>query len=99
MLRRKVFKFEKVLLDESVNICGKKLKLEPTIEGTTIHKPQIEFNRDLLKVLACPLTGKSLEYDHERNVLISKEINFMFPINTAGMPLLLSKWAIPLDEK
>lgn len=94
-----MFKFEKVLLDEAVNICGKNVKLETAIEGKIVKKPVIEFNRDLLKVLACPLTGKPLEYDHERNVLISKEIGFIFPINAAGMPLLLQKWAIPLDEK
>ena len=50
----------------------------------------------LLEVLVCPLTKTSLEYDAERQELISRAAGLAFPIRD-GIPIMLPDEARELD--
>lgn len=46
-------------------------------------------NPKLLEILVCPVTKQRLDYDAERQELISKAANLAFPIRD-GIPILLA---------
>ena len=50
----------------------------------------------LLELLVCPLTKTSLDYDSERQELISRQAKLAFPIRD-GIPILLEEEARPLE--
>ena len=50
----------------------------------------------LLEILVCPVTKTTLEYDRERQELISRAARLAFPIRD-GIPILLEEEARPLD--
>ncbi len=50
----------------------------------------------LLEVLVCPLTKTSLDYDPERQELISRAAGLAFPIRD-GIPIMLPEEARELD--
>jgi len=50
----------------------------------------------LLEILVCPLTKTRLEYDRERQELISRAAKLAFPIRD-GIPIMLAEEARPLD--
>lgn len=102
--RREMFEFSssKIENDKSVTIRTETGPVEVPLEmhplGGFGQPSLIPFNEKLLEELVCPLTGGALEFDRERNVLVSREGGVAFPINAAGWPLFLKKWAIPLDK-
>jgi uncharacterized protein YbaR (Trm112 family) len=49
----------------------------------------------LLEILVCPLTKGRLEYDAERQELISREAKLAYPIRD-GIPIMLPEEARPL---
>jgi uncharacterized protein YbaR (Trm112 family) len=51
----------------------------------------------LLEILVCPLTKETLEYDRERQELISRKANLAYPIRD-GIPIMLPDEARPLDD-
>jgi uncharacterized protein YbaR (Trm112 family) len=51
----------------------------------------------LLEILVCPLTKTSLDYDPDRQELISRAAGLAFPIRD-GIPILLPEAARRLDE-
>ncbi|MEQ8823912.1 MAG: Trm112 family protein [Filomicrobium sp.] len=51
----------------------------------------------LLELLVCPLTKTRLQYDAERNELVSKAAGLAFPIKN-GVPLMIEEAARPLDD-
>ncbi len=51
----------------------------------------------LLEILVCPLTKTSLEYDAERQELISRAAGLAYPIRD-GIPIMLPDEARKLDE-
>jgi uncharacterized protein YbaR (Trm112 family) len=51
----------------------------------------------LLEILVCPLTRTALEYDRERQELISRAAGLAFPIRD-GIPIMLADEARPLDK-
>lgn len=46
------------------------------------------FDRRMLEALVCPKTGGRLEYDAEKEELVSKYANLAFPIRN-GIPVML----------
>ncbi|MGO4706643.1 Trm112 family protein [Microvirga sp. 2MCAF38] len=50
----------------------------------------------LLELLVCPLTKASLDYDAERQELISRQAKLAYPIRD-GIPIMLPEEARPLD--
>ncbi len=51
----------------------------------------------LLELLVCPLTKTRLEYDAQKQELISRAAGLAFPIKN-GVPLLIADAARPLDD-
>jgi uncharacterized protein YbaR (Trm112 family) len=51
----------------------------------------------LLEILVCPLTKATLEYDRERQELISRSAKLAYPIRD-GIPIMLPEEARKLDE-
>jgi hypothetical protein len=51
----------------------------------------------LLEILVCPLTHGPLEYDRERQELISRSARLAYPIRD-GVPIMLPEEARSLDE-
>lgn len=50
----------------------------------------------LLEILVCPLTKAPLEYDAEKQELISRQAGLAFPIRD-GIPIMLPDMARKLD--
>lgn len=51
----------------------------------------------LLDILVCPLTKGLLEYDRERQELISRQAKLAYPVRD-GIPIMLPEEARDLDE-
>lgn len=51
----------------------------------------------LLEILVCPLTKGALEFDRDRQELISKAAGLAFPIRD-GIPIMLIDEAREIDE-
>ena len=50
----------------------------------------------LLELLVCPLTKTTLDYDVERQELVSRAARLAYPIRD-GIPIMLPEEARPLD--
>ena len=50
----------------------------------------------LLEILVCPLTKGPLEYDAERQELVSRSAKLAYPIRD-GIPIMLAEEARPID--
>ncbi len=50
----------------------------------------------LLEILVCPLTKGPLQYDREKQELISEQAGLAYPIRD-GIPIMLVEEARPLD--
>ena len=53
-------------------------------------------DRKMLESLVCPVTQRPLDYDRERQELISRSANLAFPIRD-GIPIMLPNEARSLD--
>jgi uncharacterized protein len=51
----------------------------------------------LLEILVCPVSKGPLEYDSERQELISRSSKLAYPIRD-GIPIMLPEEARPLDQ-
>jgi uncharacterized protein len=58
--------------------------------------PERRIDPKLLEILVCPLTKTSLDYDAERQELISRAAGLAFPIRD-GIPIMLPEEARKLD--
>jgi len=54
-------------------------------------------DRKLLEILVCPLTKASLDYDAQRQELISRAAGLAYPIRD-GIPIMLPEEARKLDD-
>ena len=61
----------------------------------TENRPAIDPK--LLEILVCPLTKGPLEYNRERQELISRSARLAYPIRD-GIPIMLPEEARKLDE-
>ncbi|MCY4152151.1 MAG: Trm112 family protein [Aestuariivita sp.] len=60
-------------------------------------EPQLlKFDRRMLEALVCPCTHSRLEYDAEKQELISRSANLAFPIRD-GIPVMLVDEARALE--
>jgi uncharacterized protein YbaR (Trm112 family) len=66
---------------------------EPASDTTT-QKTRIDPR--LLEILVCPLTKTTLEYDVQRQELISRAAKLAYPIRD-GIPIMLPEEARPID--
>jgi uncharacterized protein YbaR (Trm112 family) len=64
--------------------------------NTTSDRPAGTIDPKLLEILVCPLTKGPLEYDPEKQELISRSAKLAYPIRD-GIPIMLPEEARPLD--
>ncbi len=64
------------------------------VRPSSLQKP---VDPRLLEILVCPLTKATLEYDAERQELISRPAKLVYPIRD-GIPIMLPEEARPLEE-
>ena len=57
---------------------------------------ETRFDPKMLEALVCPVTHGTLEYDSDKQELISKSGNLAFPIRD-GIPVMLVDEARPID--
>ncbi|SEO21392.1 hypothetical protein SAMN04490248_102281 [Salinihabitans flavidus] len=58
--------------------------------------PSPAFDRRMLEALVCPVTQTTLEYDAEKQELLSRRARLAFPIRE-GIPVMLVDEARKLD--
>ena len=56
-----------------------------------------QFDRRMLEALICPKTHTTLEYDSDRQELVSKQAKLAFPIRD-GIPIMLVDQARSIDD-
>jgi uncharacterized protein len=59
--------------------------------------PSPKLDTKLLEILVCPLTKAALEYDEEKQELISRPAKLAYPIRD-GIPIMLPEEARPLND-
>ncbi|CAN2532094.1 MAG TPA: Trm112 family protein [Methylosinus sp.] len=70
---------------------------KPTHEGEDAPaSAATKVDPRLLEILVCPLTKSTLEYDAERQELISRSARLAYPIRD-GIPIMLPEEARPVD--
>lgn len=57
----------------------------------------LKFDTKLLEILVCPVSKGTLEYDEEKQELISKNVSLAFPIRD-GIPVMLVEEARKLNN-
>lgn len=67
-------------------------------DSSTPLEPPPGIDARLLELLACPLTKTSLDYDSERQELISRVARLAFPIKD-GVPMMTVEAARRLDDE
>lgn len=68
----------------------------PVPDSDVPHDASTRLDPRLLELLVCPLTKSTLEYDAERQELISRQAKLAYPIRD-GIPIMLPDEARPLD--
>jgi uncharacterized protein YbaR (Trm112 family) len=61
------------------------------------ERPAGSVDPKLLEILVCPITKSTLEYDAERQELISRAAKLAYPIRD-GIPIMLPEEARQLDQ-
>ncbi|ETW13623.1 Trm112p-like protein [Roseivivax marinus] len=61
-----------------------------------VHEPHTPFDRRMLEALVCPVSQGRLDYDAERQELVSQRANLAYPIRD-GIPVMLRDEARILD--
>ncbi len=64
---------------------------------TETHPAAPSFDRRMLEALVCPLTQATLEYDADRQELVSRPAGLAYPIRD-GIPIMLPDEARKLEE-
>ena len=64
-------------------------------DGTPVEATRIDPK--LLEILVCPLTKGRLEYDADRQELVSRQAKLAYPIRD-GIPIMLPEEARPLTD-
>ncbi len=62
-----------------------------------VPPPPAEVDPRLLEILVCPVTHGSLEYDRERQELLSRAAKLAYPIRD-GVPVMLPEEARSLED-
>ena len=59
------------------------------------NNSNIPVNKDLMRLIVCPVTGGNLYYDQTTNLVISESAKISFPVRE-GIPILVRSEAQPL---
>ena len=97
---------EKQMLLESHSINDRYILLTSILQNKTLsneEKHQLNTNHNqninkLLKILVCPKSGSKLEYDQEKQELISLKAKLAYPIIN-NIPVLIEKEARKINKR
>ena len=64
---------------------------------STSNNKNIPVNKDLMRLLVCPITGGNLYYDQKNNLVISESAKLSFPVRD-GIPILVRSEARPITN-
>ena len=56
----------------------------------------MNFNKDLLKILMCPLSKEKLIYDEEKNCLVARTSKLEYPIKN-GIAIMIPEESKKID--
>ncbi|MBK1623428.1 Trm112 family protein [Afifella marina] len=70
---------------------------EETAQPPDETSSQRQVDPKLLEILVCPVTRTTLEYDRERQELVSRAARLAYPIRD-GIPILLEEEARRLED-
>lgn len=70
--------------------------IEPVERSPAAPSGQSRVNPRLLEILVCPVTKTTLEYDAQRQELISRAAKLAYPIRD-GIPIMLADEARSID--
>ena len=70
---------------------------ETVMTTTPPASPADKVDPKLLEILVCPVTKGPLEYDADKQELISRSAKLIYPIR-GGIPIMLPEEARPLEE-
>ena len=59
------------------------------------NSTNIPVNKDLMRLIVCPVTGGNLYYDQKNNLVISESAKLSFPVRD-GIPILVRSEAKPI---
>ena len=68
---------------------------ETTAGGSAVEATRIDPK--LLEILVCPLTKGRLDYDAQKQELVSRQAKLAYPIRD-GIPIMLPEEARPLTD-
>lgn len=71
---------------------GRSLAVAPSLSQPL----QTRINPRLLEILVCPVTKTSLDYDAQRQELVSRAAKLAYPIRD-GIPIMLPEEARPIE--
>jgi len=71
-------------------------KLSIELEWMMSERPAESVDPKLLEILVCPLTKTPLEYDAEKQELVSRAAKLAYPIRD-GIPIMLPEEARRID--
>ena len=77
--------------------CNDRLIGEAKMTDRSEQSGQRRLDPKLLEILVCPLTKTTLDYDAERQELISRAAGLAYPIRD-GIPIMLPEEARKLDQ-
>jgi uncharacterized protein len=72
------------------------VKAELSMSSPSSDRPADSVDPKLLEILVCPLTKTPLEYDAEKQELISRAAKLAYPIRD-GIPIMLVEEARRID--
>jgi uncharacterized protein YbaR (Trm112 family) len=72
------------------------LAQEPAMSTPSSDRPAGGVDPKLLEILVCPITKSTLEYDAEKQELISRAARLAYPIRD-GIPIMLPEEARKLE--
>jgi uncharacterized protein len=79
-----------------VGITGGHTEMEDAMTPAPSDRPATAVDPKLLEILVCPLTKGPLEYDADKQELISRSAKLAYPIRD-GIPIMLPEEARRLD--
>src|SRR4051812_5015060 len=82
--------------DSGSNTVAGRATMRPQSETNMTDRPASSVDPKLLEILVCPLTKGPLEYDREKQELISRSAKLAYPIRD-GIPIMLPEEARRLD--
>jgi uncharacterized protein YbaR (Trm112 family) len=76
--------------------CAARYRSIVSVEPAMTDRPAGSVDPKLLEILVCPLTKTRLEYDADKQELISRAAKLAYPIRD-GIPIMLPEEARPIE--